>query len=321
RPRPAGPRARLRALRPVRPRPGGVPGDLGLRERHRHPGLQQGLHAQRRLVGGLRQGRRAGGGDRRDGLRGPAFDGRARNAGRRRSAVLRQVDGEQQPRRRPRLHEVHRDADAADGDVRVRQRRRGAVQRRLHDHRARPDDTPDRAVDDGDDVPARAVGSGGNVYGFGAASNDGDARGRLSPGAKAVHLEPTPSGKGYWIVDTAGRVTAVGDAAPLGDATGLAPGESVSSLSATPSGHGYWVFTNRGRVLPFGDAVSYGDMSGTRLNGPVLGSIATPSGRGYYMVASDGGIFAFGDAAFHGSMGAIHLNAPVESLVPTATGA
>ncbi len=165
------------------------------------------------------------------------------------------------------------------------------------------------------------LGTGGNVYGFGAASNDGDARGRLSPGAKAVHLEPTPSGKGYWIVDTAGRVTAVGDAAPLGDATGLAPGESVSSLSATPSGHGYWVFTNRGRVLPFGDAVSYGDMSGTRLNGPVLGSIATPSGRGYYMVASDGGIFAFGDAAFHGSMGATRLNAPVQSLVPTESGA
>jgi hypothetical protein len=164
------------------------------------------------------------------------------------------------------------------------------------------------------------LGAGGQVYGFGAATDDGNA-GSLAPGAKAVHLEPSPSGKGYWIVDSAGRVTAVGDAAPLGDARGLAPGESVSSLSATPSGHGYWLFTNRGRVLTFGDAVSYGDMSGTRLNGPVLGSIATPTGHGYYMVASDGGIFSFGDAAFHGSMGATRLNAPVQSLVPTASGA
>jgi len=165
------------------------------------------------------------------------------------------------------------------------------------------------------------LGAGGQVYGFGAAAAKGNADGPLASGVKAVHLEPTPSGKGYWIVDSAGRVTAVGDAAALGDARGLAPGESVSSLSATPSGRGYWLFTNRGRVLTFGDAVSYGDMSGTRLNGPVLGSVATPSGHGYYMVASDGGIFAFGDAVFHGSMGAIHLNAPVESLVPTASGA
>jgi hypothetical protein len=165
------------------------------------------------------------------------------------------------------------------------------------------------------------LGAGGHVYGFGAAADHGNAEGRLAPGAKAVHIEPTPSGNGYWIVDSSGRVTAAGDAAPLGNATGLAPGETASSLSATPSGHGYWIFTNRGRVLTFGDAVSYGDMSGTRLNGPVLGSIATPSGKGYYMVASDGGIFAFGDAAFHGSTGSMHLNAPVQSLVPTATGA
>ena len=167
------------------------------------------------------------------------------------------------------------------------------------------------------------LGAGGHVYGFGAAGDHGNAEGKLAPAARAVHLEPTPSGNGYWIADSAGRVTAVGDAPWLGDATsaGLTGGESVSSLSATPSGQGYWVFTNRGRVLTFGDAVSYGDMSKVRLNGPVLGSIPTPSGRGYYMVASDGGIFAFGDAAFHGSMGGVRLNAPVQSLVPTADGA
>src|SRR5581483_4721887 len=175
--------------------------------------------------------------------------------------------------------------------------------------------------------PAAAVGgywmlgSGGHVYGFGQAADHGNAEGKLPPGARAVHLEPTPSGNGYWIVDSAGRVHPTGDAAWLGNAAGLTAGETVSSLSATASGNGYWLFTNRGRVLPFGDAAFYGDMSKTHLNGPVLGSIATPTGRGYYMVASDGGIFAFGDAAFHGSMGAIRLNAPVQSLVPTTDGA
>jgi len=166
------------------------------------------------------------------------------------------------------------------------------------------------------------LGSGGHVYGFGDAADHGNAEGSLAPGARAVHLEPTPSGNGYWIVDSAGRVTPAGDAQWLGDAgpAGLSPGESVSSLSGTPSGLGYWLFTDKGRVLTFGDAAGYGDMSKVKLNGPVLGSVPTPSGKGYYMVASDGGIFAFGDAAFHGSMGAVRLNAPVQSLVPTADG-
>ncbi|MDQ1568419.1 MAG: hypothetical protein QOF96_3299, partial [Actinomycetota bacterium] len=164
------------------------------------------------------------------------------------------------------------------------------------------------------------LGSGGHVYPFGEAVDHGNADGTVAPGARAVHLEPTPSGNGYWIVDTAGRDTTAGDARALGGASALPAGESVTSLSATPSGNGYWLFTNRGRVLTFGDATNDGDMTKTRLNGPVLGSIATPSGKGYYMVASDGGIFAFGDAAFHGSTGSIHLNAPVQSLVPTPDG-
>jgi|GEM_PF-2772487 len=167
------------------------------------------------------------------------------------------------------------------------------------------------------------LGAQGKVYGFGAAGDHGNAERQLTSGARAAHLEPTPSGNGYWIVDSAGHVVATGDTKWLGDAPPgrLAPGETISSLSATPSGNGYWLFSNRGRVLTFGDAGNYGDMSGRALNGPVLGSIPTPSGKGYYMVASDGGIFAFGDAAFRGSMGAVHLNAPVQSLVPTVDGA
>ncbi|HEV7536528.1 MAG TPA: metallophosphoesterase, partial [Acidimicrobiia bacterium] len=164
------------------------------------------------------------------------------------------------------------------------------------------------------------LGAGGHVYPFGNAADHGTAEGTLTPGTRAVHLEPTPSGNGYWIADSTGSVTTGGDARYFGRASALTAGEAVTSLSATPSGNGYWLFTNRGRVFPFGDAAGFGDMTNTKLNGPVLGSIATPSGKGYYMVASDGGIFAFGDAAFHGSMGALHLNAPVQSLVPTPDG-
>jgi hypothetical protein len=164
------------------------------------------------------------------------------------------------------------------------------------------------------------VGADGKVYGFGQAQRFGDAG--LTPGTQAVDLEPTPSGDGYWVVDDAGGVAALGDAVYRGapDSFTLRADEKVTSLSSTPTGKGYWMFTSKGRVLTFGDATHYGDMSGKPLNAPVLDSIVTPSGKGYYMVAADGGIFSFGDAKFYGSMGGKPLNKPVQSLVPDSDG-
>ncbi|MGH9000294.1 MAG: hypothetical protein ACRDY7_13000 [Acidimicrobiia bacterium] len=166
------------------------------------------------------------------------------------------------------------------------------------------------------------LGSDGRVFPFGDARALGHATTHLGA-AKAVDLEPTPTGAGYWIVDDAGRVFSYGDAVYRGgvDPARLAPGEGVTSLSTTPTGDGYWIFTSRGRALAFGNADHLGDMVDVRLNAPVLDSIATPSGQGYYMVAGDGGIFTFGDARFYGSMGGIPLNAPVQSLVPDTDGA
>ncbi|MDQ1517269.1 MAG: hypothetical protein QOE80_3099 [Actinomycetota bacterium] len=176
------------------------------------------------------------------------------------------------------------------------------------------------------------LGANGAVYPFGDAAPYGDASAALatpaptagSPAAagRAVDVEPTPSGRGYWVLDNRGRVHPFGDAGHFGDAvpTRLAAGEEPASLSATPSGAGYWVFTNRGRALAFGDAAFLGDTTGTALNGPVLDSVATPSGRGYYMVASDGGIFAFGDARFAGSMGGRPLNKSIVGLTISQSG-
>jgi Glycosyl hydrolase family 26 len=158
------------------------------------------------------------------------------------------------------------------------------------------------------------LGADGKVYAFGDAKHLGAPT--PPAGISAADLEMTPSGNGYWIVDSAGTVSGYGDASVLGgiQAGQMAPGEQVTSLSSTPSGKGYWIFTNKGRAVRFGDATFFGDMSRVALNGPVLDSIPTPSGQGYYMVGSDGGIFAFGDAKFYGSMGATKLNAPVQSF-------
>jgi hypothetical protein len=168
------------------------------------------------------------------------------------------------------------------------------------------------------------LGNDGKVFAFGDArdASFGDASALMPAGAKAVHIEPSPSGKGYWINDDKGGVYAFGDAAKLGgvDASALQVNERATSLSASPSGAGYWVFTSKGRVFTFGDAATFGDLAGKNLNGAIQSSIPTPSGKGYFMVGSDGGVFAFGDAVFRGSMGNVHLNQPVQSLVPTRDG-
>jgi ribosomal protein L24E len=162
------------------------------------------------------------------------------------------------------------------------------------------------------------VGSDGRVSAFGGVDPLGSTPALADT---AVHIEATPTGNGYWIVDVLGEVFAFGDAAWYGNAnrSTLALADQITSISATPSGHGYWLFTSHGRVLLFGDAQGFGDLHTTTLNGPVIGSAVTPTGHGYYMVANDGGVFAFGDAKFHGSMGAAHLNLPVIGLVPTAS--
>ncbi|HTC80330.1 MAG TPA: hypothetical protein VK848_02225, partial [Acidimicrobiia bacterium] len=155
----------------------------------------------------------------------------------------------------------------------------------------------------------------GHVHPFGDAAFFGQPY-PMTGSARAVDLEPSPSGAGYWVVDDSGRVRAYGDAARYGSVPAglLAAGERAVSLSGTPTGEGYWVFTTRGRVVPFGDAGFFGDVSALHLNRPVIGSVATPSGQGYYLFASDGGIFTFGDAAFFGSTGAMRLNRPIVAM-------
>jgi hypothetical protein len=160
------------------------------------------------------------------------------------------------------------------------------------------------------------VGEDGHVYDFGLAGLYGNKY-------KAVDIEPSLDGGGYWLVDANGSVAAKGNApelVKLGETPALRPGETVTSLSKTASGKGYWLFTTEGRVLPFGDAPFLGDMSNVALNAPIEDSVPSESGKGYFMVAKDGGVFTFGDAKFAGSTGDMRLNQPVMSLVPDPDG-
>jgi hypothetical protein len=104
-------------------------------------------------------------------------------------------------------------------------------------------------------------------------------------------IAATPTGLGYWLFATDGRVFAFGDATHRGSAK--------NSRIAGADNHGtdgYWLVTERGRVRAFGSASSLGDVAGRRLGSPIVGLAATPSGEGYVIVTAKGRIFSFGDA-------------------------
>jgi hypothetical protein len=147
----------------------------------------------------------------------------------------------------------------------------------------------------------------------------------LAPSTPAVTytgIASTPSGNGYWLVDSSGAVHPHGGAVSYGSMAGAALNAPVNHLVPTPDGGGYWMVAADGGIFSFGDARFFGSMGGRQLNAPVVDLAPTADGGGYWLVASDGGIFAFGDAPFLGSMGGHPLNRPVVGMAddPTGTG-
>ncbi|MEM8905828.1 MAG: hypothetical protein AAGF02_19160, partial [Actinomycetota bacterium] len=162
--------------------------------------------------------------------------------------------------------------------------------------------------------------AGGEIYGFGDATDPGSVDGTV------VAVASTPTGAGPWVLTSDGVVHAENRATDHGDVDlgVLDPGEAVASLSVLPDGSGYWVFTDRGRAIEFGAAADLEDLVdlgvAPALQGAIVDSAATASGQGAFMVAADGGVFAIGDAMFAGSMGGQPLNGPVVGVATDPDG-
>jgi parallel beta-helix repeat protein len=138
--------------------------------------------------------------------------------------------------------------------------------------------------------------------------------------APILGVARTPSGHGYWEVQSDGTVFPFGDAGYFGSLGGLALAAPVVGIAATASGAGYWLVASDGGIFAFGDAGFHGSAGALRLNRPIVGMAAGPSGNGYWLVASDGGIFSYGTAAFHGSAGALRLNRPIVGMAAGPSG-
>ena len=136
-------------------------------------------------------------------------------------------------------------------------------------------------------------------------------------------IASTPSGNGYWLLNSFRSAMAFGQAGQalqigctsLNGATGLWTG-----MASSPTGDGFFVTSSNGGVEGCGDAVPLGGLTTKTLNAPVVGMAATSDGKGYWLVAHDGGVFSFGDASYYGSMGGTHLNAPVVGMAATPDG-
>jgi len=179
------------------------------------------------------------------------------------------------------------------------------------------------------------AGADGGVYSFGAPFY---GSGVTPPGGCTFSPQPpstlngalgcdaiasTPSGNGYWLLNSFRSATAFGQAAQalqvgctsLNGAAGFWTG-----FASSPTGNGFLVSSSNGGVWGCGDAVPLGGLTTKTLNAPVIGIAATRDGKGYWLVSGDGGVFSFGDAQFYGSMGGAPLNSPVVGIAATPDG-
>ncbi|MEO1060903.1 MAG: hypothetical protein AAFZ07_05755 [Actinomycetota bacterium] len=141
------------------------------------------------------------------------------------------------------------------------------------------------------------------------------------PGGTVAAVASQRNGGGYWVVNTAGRVRAYGEAKSYGDASGLPLQRPIVGMASTESGNGYWLVASDGGVFAYGDAGFHGSAGAIPLNEPIVGMTATASSNGYWLVASDGGVFAYGDAVFHGSAGALPLVSDIVGIAMAPGGA
>lgn len=83
-----------------------------------------------------------------------------------------------------------------------------------------------------------------------------------STAVSAVSIVPTVDGRGYWILESNGKVATMGDATSYGSATSSQmSGQSAIGIAMTPDLQGYEILTSSGQLLPFGDGTTMSNPS------------------------------------------------------------
>jgi hypothetical protein len=121
-------------------------------------------------------------------------------------------------------------------------------------------------------------------------------------GGKTVGIATSVAGTGYWTLNSAGRVHAVGKARVYGSVGRRDLKGTAAGIAALPDGDGYYVVSSTGHVYGFGRARSHGSLPARLRNPRVVGIATTADGGGYWVVTGAGRVYAFGDAAALGSV-------------------
>jgi hypothetical protein len=182
-------------------------------------------------------------------------------------------------------------------------------------------------------------GADGGVFAFGNAPFYGS--GVTVPGACAYHqlpgtlhagavcsgIAPTPSGNGYWLVNSFGFPVGFGHASEYAQSGCTASGPGVSGfapmwtgMTSSATGYGFLIARSDGAVSGCGDGLPAGGLISVKLAAPIVGIASTPDHNGYWLVGADGGVLSFGNASFYGSMGGMPLNAPVVGITAAPDG-
>jgi hypothetical protein len=119
----------------------------------------------------------------------------------------------------------------------------------------------------------------------------------------AVDICPTPSGNGYYIVDSVGAVFTYGDAVMQGGANDRDLVAPIVGMAVRPQNDGYWLAAADGGVFTFGNAPYKGSRGGEQPkdNAATVAIAAADDGEGYWLLNADGGVFNFGSAPFKGA--------------------
>jgi hypothetical protein len=127
-------------------------------------------------------------------------------------------------------------------------------------------------------------------------------------------MASTPDKNGYWLVNTAGKVYAYGDAPKLPHMT---PQYPIEGIVAAKTG-GYWLYTAHGNVYSSAGTAWYSSPAADHVRGfSITGMAATTDGGGYWLVTASGRVYAFGDAQHLPPVP--HANA-IEGIVAAPTG-
>ncbi len=73
---------------------------------------------------------------------------------------------------------------------------------------------------------------------------------RVTGSFNFVSMAPTPSGNGYWLAASGGKVEAFGDAVFHGDLSKTTLNSPIIAIAATADGNGYWLVGRDGGCLP-----------------------------------------------------------------------